>query len=349
MAFRYSENLEEATQIARAALPLASKLNLPANPLNYAVLYEYMAGNNTGLKTALDQLRVKPDCLTEENIHSLYQDHISKADEQVMNDLRESLATILDTLQGSIQQMDAESHKYESGLGADVEGLEDVQDQTELMIITRRLIDETRNMQKNSRLLNKKLERVSAELVQLREDYQRVRCESLEDPVTGTNNRRAFNYAIGTMCEAADAEAKPVSLLMVDMDHFKKVNDTHGHVVGDAVLKWVAQLINELIRGGDFLARYGGEEFAVLLQDTSLKGAEQVAEHIRQRTEGQRLKYGELDQKIGCVTMSIGVASYHPGELVESLVERADDALYYAKQSGRNRVCASPVANNNIA
>lgn len=349
MIFLYSENLGEATQIARAALPMASKLNLPANPLNYAVLYTYLAGNNSGLKMALDRLRLKPDRLTEENIYSLYRDYIYKGDEQVMNDLRGSLGTILDTMQDSIQYMDSESHKYESDLGADVEGLEDVQDQTGLMAITRRLIKETRNMQKVSKLMNKELANVSAELVQLREDYQRVCNESLQDPVTGTNNRRAFDYAIAAMCEASDTEAKPLSLLMVDMDHFKKVNDIHGHVVGDAVLKWMAQLINEAVRGGDFLARYGGEEFAVVLQDTSLKDAEKVAENIRRRTEGQKLKYSELKQKIDCVTVSIGVACYHTGEPTESLVERADDALYHAKESGRNRICSSTVAKNNVA
>jgi diguanylate cyclase len=340
--------VEEATQIARAALPLACKLNLPANPVNYAVLYEYMAGHNTELKTALDRLRIKPDRLTSECIHSLYQEYISQGDGVVLDDLRNTLVTMIDSIHSSVQRMDTETQKYESGLDQGARDLNAVDDRSELMTITGRLIAETRHMQMTSKLLNEELGKVTHELAQLREEYQRVRSEALEDPVTGIKNRRAFNNTIASLCDVAKTAGKPLSLLMVDIDHFKRVNDTYGHVTGDAVLKWIAQVINSQVRGGDFLARYGGEEFAVLLQDTTLAGAEKVAEHIRRKTESQKLKHSEFGHNIGAITVSIGLTIYERGEDVDAFIERADDALYHAKQGGRNRVCKL-VAQKNVA
>ena len=194
-------------------------------------------------------------------------------------------------------------------------------------------------MQSVTQSLNQELEKAYGELEQLRAEYQQVRSESMQDPLTGIKNRRAFDIAIKEQCDFARKGHKPLSLLMVDIDHFKKINDTFGHVVGDSVLKWVTAMINETIRGSDILARYGGEEFAILLPETMLDGAEHVGGNICRRVSSQKLKHSELGQSIGNVTVSLGLARYRPGESIEEFIGRADEALYMAKNSGRNRVC----------
>jgi diguanylate cyclase len=125
---------------------------------------------------------------------------------------------------------------------------------------------------------------------------------------------------------------------MIDIDHFKAVNDTHGHVLGDKVLRAVAQVLKSNIKGRDVAARVGGEEFAVLLPDTSVAGAVSLSKQICALVSHGRIKRAAGEGTIGQVTLSIGVAVARNGESLESLMERADMALYGAKRAGRARV-----------
>ena len=170
--------------------------------------------------------------------------------------------------------------------------------------------------------------------VHLREEL-RGRAET--DPLTGVANRRRFYHALDVECLRFTRNHLPLSLLMIDLDFFKAVNDQYGHQVGDAVLRTVSQLLLLCLRKTDLLARYGGEEFAVLLPETPLAGAEVIAERIRHTICQQPIVAD------GCqveVSISVGVA-HHDEEMdatPESLLKRADLALYKAKSSGRNRV-----------
>jgi diguanylate cyclase len=127
-------------------------------------------------------------------------------------------------------------------------------------------------------------------------------------------------------------------LMMLDIDRFKEINDRHGHLIGDKVIKYVATTLKRLVRGGDFVARYGGEEFGIILDDTPEKGAIIVAENVRATIEQAMLKRTDTGDPIGTVTVSIGISRYGKGDTGESLLDRADRALYHAKQEGRNRV-----------
>ncbi|NDC55637.1 MAG: PleD family two-component system response regulator [Alphaproteobacteria bacterium] len=169
---------------------------------------------------------------------------------------------------------------------------------------------------------------------------------SLIDSLTGVFNRRYFDGHLPVLMERCGSAQKPVSLLMIDLDHFKSVNDTHGHAGGDEVLKRAAQTIVQSVRAMDCVSRLGGEEFGVILPETNLQIAHIVAERVRERMQGQPIVLpGHRDPiKITC---SIGVAEYKAGsaETVESLIERADAALYDAKNQGRNIITlAKPAA-----
>ncbi|MFT3720004.1 GGDEF domain-containing protein [Pseudorhodoferax sp.] len=162
------------------------------------------------------------------------------------------------------------------------------------------------------------------------------------DGLTGVANRRALLLALERDVARTVRTGKPYALLMLDIDHFKAINDSHGHGAGDAVLRHVAAVLQARLRAQDMLGRYGGEEFLVLLPDTPLRGAARLAETLREAVEQAPCAYGGRSL---AVTASIGASSMHmaPGDSVDPLVQAADLALYAAKAAGRNRVeCATP-------
>jgi diguanylate cyclase (GGDEF)-like protein len=155
------------------------------------------------------------------------------------------------------------------------------------------------------------------------------------DGLTGLRNRRWLDDAFPRQLERAARLEQPVSLLMIDIDRFKQMNDTHGHLVGDAVLGRVAEILTNGLRPQDLLARYGGEEFAVLLPGLDLAGSVNVAERLRRTVE--LAKSAEGEEPLPSTTISIGVAETRRDETIASLLVRADAALYRAKHGGRNR------------
>jgi diguanylate cyclase (GGDEF)-like protein len=155
------------------------------------------------------------------------------------------------------------------------------------------------------------------------------------DDLTGLKNHRAFCEQAQGAFEVAGRYQSPLSLVILDIDHFKRFNDAHGHLVGDEVLKQVAEVLSRTIRGADFLARYGGEEFVVILPHTGRAEAVRSAERLRRAVETEGTRWGAL-------TISAGVASLSPEmERVEELVQAADLALLRAKEAGRNRTAVA--------
>lgn len=157
------------------------------------------------------------------------------------------------------------------------------------------------------------------------------------DGLTQVNNRRSFDEAIEREISRCRRYGRTLSLVLVDVDHFKKINDTFGHLAGDAVLKEVASAISKRIRKEDHLSRYGGEEFAVLTPEIDLKGAHAMAEKLRRMIEKHEFSF---DGEVIPVTISCGVGTLgKKGDTSAALVQRADEKLYEAKEGGRNQVC----------
>ncbi|MEM6532847.1 MAG: GGDEF domain-containing protein [Myxococcota bacterium] len=182
------------------------------------------------------------------------------------------------------------------------------------------------------------LEQMGERIALMRDALAEARERMSEDSLTGLFNRSAFDEAVSRLRSIAFATGQPLSLLMIDIDHFKKVNDTHGHQAGDAVLREFSKtMIRAFPRRNDFLARYGGEEFVVMLPDTDSASCMRVAERFLETVRNRPIQH---DSKTLSVTCSIGISTLSPGDTVSTFIKRADDALYQAKHDGRDRVAA---------
>ena len=170
--------------------------------------------------------------------------------------------------------------------------------------------------------------------------YGELERRSTHDGLTGALNRAAFDERLHTECKSADRHKRPLSLLMVDIDFFKRVNDNHGHQTGDQVLQTLVRLLNQSVRPGDVVVRYGGEEFTVILPETDEDNAMATAERLRRTIDDYSFSC-PIGEDIG-ITVSIGCAGRWPDAIApDDLVKTADAALYRAKKTGRNRVVSA--------
>jgi len=166
--------------------------------------------------------------------------------------------------------------------------------------------------------------------------FQQALQKAYTDPLTQTHNRAAFNDTLQREILRANRCEQPLSLIFADIDHFKAINDEHGHECGDRALAFVARKIKESVRGSDVVFRYGGEEFVILLADTTPDKAVIIAERIRASLENHTLAY---DMSALNITLSLGVSALQTTDSANDFIKRADAAMYEAKQQGRNRVC----------
>jgi diguanylate cyclase (GGDEF)-like protein len=211
------------------------------------------------------------------------------------------------------------------------------------VVLVRRALDEPVFTEQNAELASAVVSAAVAAvqraraMERARADNARLEALAHTDPLTRVLNRRALMDRLHSELDRASRYESIVSLLMVDLDFFKRLNDTYGHLVGDEALRWVAQSLQSAIRSVDLVARYGGEEFVIVLPETTAEGAFAFAERIRERIEGGRIRGNGSHLHL---TVSIGVATFPaPGvQTVDDLISLADGALYRAKAAGRNTV-----------
>ena len=259
-----------------------------------------------------------------------FTDRIDQVGTQVMGEIEQVMAMI-GAAAGS-------ANSYTESLADVTQKLGHTKDNDGLRSIVEGLVQAAKEMEKNNKALEARLTASKSEITQLQEHLETVRNESLTDPLTQLANRRYFDDSLAKAIEDSFTKHEPLSLMMTDVDHFKKFNDTFGHLTGDQVLRLVAMSLKQNVKGQDIAARYGGEEFAVVLPNTVLRSALTVADHIRRAVMMKELMKRSTGEHLGRVTISIGVAQLRKGDTVQTLIERADNCLYAAKRSGRNRV-----------
>lgn len=336
---RYDDSLDQSAEYLRLVIPLCSQHGIATNPINYAVWYEYVCGRNTALKLDIDAYAAKGKQLSDEEIEALYMKHVSECDEQTMERLHLDMRRLLNNFSNLATRTNDEASQFGNSLQEYRERLNarDLEKSNVLEIVGG-LLDSTRAMRRFVSSLQESLQENKREVEALRKELKRIKEEAITDPLTGLRNRKGLFSAIEKAISDLKRSKQSLCLLMIDVDHFKRINDSYGHLLGDKVLQLIGKTLRQRTKGNDTAVRYGGEEFSVLLPETTLAGARTVAEDIRKVLEQSRIKRLDNNQTIDGVTISIGIAQYRSGESVEAFIHRADGALYTSKQRGRNQI-----------
>jgi diguanylate cyclase len=329
-------SVEATSEYLRMVIPLLGRHGIPATPENYTVWYTHVSGGNTELSAEIDQLVADGTAFTPEICDMLYQRHLLSSRMRDLEQVRTTLDTLLQDVSRSLVGAGSDAENYSASLDNAVVSLAQQDDATRLSNLLTALIDETRGMKLTTAKMQSDFEHKTREIEILQEQLKQERQRALTDPLTGLANRIAVLEELERAVEADDG--LPASLIMIDIDHFKTVNDSHGHLIGDRVIRFVAQTITRNVKGRDTAARYGGEEFVVLLPGTDVRGAQAVAESIRHAIAQARLVRTETKQSLGQITVSAGIAKRRQEEAITDWINRADKALYQAKNKGRNRV-----------
>ena len=196
----------------------------------------------------------------------------------------------------------------------------------------------TRRAEQQNQQLETQLRASTLEVTRLKEHLEQVRRDAMTDALTNLANRKAFDEALERACAESERTGAPVTLALVDIDHFKKFNDTWGHQTGDQVIRFVASVLGRHAEPPRLAARYGGEEFAFLCPAEGAGRVAPVLEEMRREIGCRRLKRRSTNEELGNVTISAGYAQRRRGETISAFIERADAALYASKRAGRDRV-----------
>ena len=317
---------------------LMSSAGVPATPDNFELFYAYAAGENPGLMQVMRGLIESGKPFTSELIADLRMRCLSGARAAAtMETLGGDMGSLINDVMDRLESASRDTASYKAALSAATGQLGGERSQADLRKLVESLVAATRAMEQRAKALEGELQASSQQVHELRGKLDSVRKESMTDPLTQIANRKAFDEAVKSALSGV-SQGETVSLLICDIDHFKKFNDSWGHQTGDQVLRLVAACLSENTKGRDTAARYGGEEFAVLLRGTDLEDATHVAEQIRATVETKKLIKKSTGDILGTITISIGVAQFGKNESVDQVVRRADACLYGAKHHGRNMV-----------
>jgi diguanylate cyclase len=336
----YQQSREQSAELLRIVVALMGKQSAGFHPASYALWYEHAAGVNPSLSRALEPHISASTPLTDLDVRNLYTQHIVSRDRETIERVEQRLLELLEETSQVISRSGVHFMQFGATLEGHATQLQQPAALEALQQIVGELLTETQQMRVTNLTLTRQLDNSAQEVLTLTERLERAQVEALNDPLTRLLNRRGFEEVVSKLYDGSTPLAG-ASLLLIDIDEFKKVNDTYGHLIGDQVLRAVAQILRARIKGADIASRLGGDEFAILLPDTAISGAMALAEQIRSTLLQRRLQLGDRNRYVENLTMSVGVACAGNEASLESLLQRADLALYTAKRSGRNRVSSA--------
>jgi len=341
MTLRYTQSRERSAELLRATLGLLGQHDVRCNPVSFAVWYEYAGALNNGLSQAIDRLLKTQPRLDDAAMCQLYRDHVLDPDHARVG----QISSELQRLMSGVSENAHHAGDRAGAFGLQVDGLAQALRSRDVGAVVPLLAGVSASalaMKDTSHALVEQVAHSRLEIERLRAELERARDEALLDPLTKVFNRKGFDQRLDALLRTAPAPSLAHGLVMLDIDHFKAINDTHGHVFGDQVLRGLADVMKACITDPRCsIARYGGEEFAILLPDSSLVDGMRTAELVRQRIKAMKIRDRRTQEVILRVTVSGGVATLAQGDDPASWIGRADAALYRAKQSGRDKVSAS--------
>jgi diguanylate cyclase len=331
----------EPAECGRAAFDSVVRLGITPTPDNFAIWYEYHSGLNPELRHLIDLLLSKPghcDDQTMAAVHRKFFSHVRERD--ALRAASDRMQSLLLEVSAAVGEAGDDARQF--GVAVRDTSSAFANGSTTLPDLIQRLREEARAMAERSDAIAHHLAGAAERITILERSLDDLRHDAATDSLTRLNNRRSFDARIRDAAGVAMNSGDPLALVMVDIDYFKRVNDSWGHQTGDQVLRLVAGTLTSHTRPEDFAARYGGEEFALILVATPPSAAVEIADRIRRSFEGREIVARGSGRSIGQISISAGVALYEPGERLAQWIERADQALYAAKRAGRNRVLLAP-------
>lgn len=328
--------------MARKVIDQMEKRHILPSPENYATWFFHLTASIPPLSNEIRQREAEHKPFDEAFTSYLFQQYVMRqqddgqdAQKELVNNTQDMLADALSVITSLISEADSKNANIQERLHDIIEDKEKL----DINTLVEALVRMAREMNRSSLAMRNTLEDSRKEVQGLKENLQAVSQEAERDFLTGVCNRKSLETRGKRLITTSRQEESPLSLIIADVDHFKQFNDNYGHLVGDEVLKMVAKMLTDSVKGQDVVARFGGEEFVLLLPATPLEGASAVAENIRSLVARKGLFNRESRENYGAVTISAGVAALTPEDkTLDELIERADRALYQAKEAGRNRV-----------
>lgn len=334
MSLEFPESQQIAARYVREAIPMMVGRKIVPNPLNFALWYSYVSNRSNELKSDLDATVNEYGTCPDEVGLDLFRRYIINDEISFHSGLEDSFTEIIDDLLKDVDSSrtttDSCAKAYQSG----IERMQGDKSAEELRELTSELVATTELANHTVGQFGSQLRAADEEIRFLKQQLAIKEQQAYIDPLTNIGNRRFFERKL---FELFSCEEQVFSLIFIDLDHFKRLNDRHGHLLGDKVLKATGSLLSKLVPGNATAARYGGEEFVVLFEGRQ-EDAAQCAETLRLEIEKIRLLDKKSSQAIQSITASFGVAERQPGEFPDQLIARADKALYAAKANGRNRL-----------
>jgi diguanylate cyclase len=303
-------------------------------PTNFAVWYQYFAGGHDDLRNAIDLLIDHNRPFDARTNQELFETYIAPQVSAIVVHTSERLHTLMGAAKEFLATAIADNRSQ-------MQAISDVADQGKAGVdpkaLVARLMNELARAATRTTRLEAGFAEKTRELDVIRDSLSKSEERARTDTLTGLANRRALDEFLRKV-QATAEWGEPLSVLLLDIDHFKFFNDNFGHGVGDQVLRLMAKVLREKVRAQDLPARYGGEELIAVLPDADLAAAAEIAERIRRAIADARITRRSTGETLPNISVSIGVAQYRPGEAITDLIERCDRALYLAKGGGRNRV-----------
>lgn len=316
-----------------AVVAFMQSRGVPSDPYHYALTYNAMRGCKRS-----QELLSSQNPPSEQDVLSLFSaTWCAKAAAAQHRHVASKVGDILGHVIGELDDGILETTRFGETLKWAHQALVGAEEGVDISEVIKLLSLAATDVMQSNQSLHGELTSAKVEIDALREQLSQANREKTIDPLTGVNNRYTLNASLSDMSQRATERGEQFSVIMVDVDHFKRINDTYGHGMGDLVLQQVAKTVRSVVRDSDVVARYGGEEFAVVLPGADARIAAERAEGIRKAVESIQFIDSASGRPLG-VTVSAGVSEAAPGDTSETLLKRADEGLYAAKNSGRNRV-----------
>jgi len=331
--------LSHSVNVFKDTIPLMRNNGIPLTPENYALWYTYSVRKVQGLNQAIEKNLKAGIEFSKQINQALYDQYIHPNDSRTLGGFQQATKELIEKLLSELKEVSGDSNDFVCSMEECEKQLMNNPDVGQLTQIVSEVIKKTKNITATNQGLVENLKDMESEVSTLKSGVDSLTELAYTDPLTKIANRRSFEKYFDSLQRNYEQSGEEFSLLLIDIDHFKQFNDTYGHAIGDRVLTYVAGCLSAGISSDDIAARFGGEEFVVALKGIEQPKSIEIADNLRIEISKKNLRSNQAKETLGNITVSIGVATIEQQDNIESLLERADNAMYQAKADGRNRVC----------